>query len=200
MKAESTILSGRLVTGTTVAETDRRVSARREACPGRQNEPPPARSLPGFSRTGFGAGAVPTSRRTRRLRLAALRAWGARDADATVLRLHRNDHVGAAPVDLDVVAAIAALADVLGGSSLVLAQRGAVDPVEDETRHLRGLWREGGQVEPPPLEEEPDAGHHGRQGDRRHHPAEHWTRVAQRPPQRSRELEGAERVEGPAPQ
>src|SRR6516164_9093165 len=114
MKAESTFPSGRLMTGTTVAETDRRVSARREACPGRQNEPPPARSLPGFSRTGFGAGAVPTSRRTRRLRLAALRAWGARDADATVLRLHRNDHVGAAPVDLDVVAAIAALTDVLG--------------------------------------------------------------------------------------
>src|SRR5262249_42691056 len=152
------------------------------AKPVREDKTSRPRPVPSPDFPGQASGRVPASRRTRRRRLATLQARCARHADATVLGLHRPHHVGAPPVDLDAVAAIAALADVLGGSSLVLAHGGAVDAVEDEPRHLRGLRREGGQVEPPPLEEEPDAGHHGGQGDRGEQPAEQGTGVRQPPP------------------
>src|SRR5262245_47498090 len=112
---------------------------------------------------GWGPRASSFLRRQRSLFGAAIEPRSARDAASSVLAAYLHLHVRAAPADRDVVAAVATLAEVGGGSPFAFAQRRAVDPVEHDARHVVGVGGEGLLVDAHHLEEDPDAAH-----DRRH--------------------------------
>ena len=176
------------------------------------NEPPPARSLPGFpdglrgrresaAQDGLGPGAR-----------AALEQRPVRGADLAVLVAHLHLHVGAAPPDGDVVAPVAALAQVGGGLTVAGAERVAVDAVQHQVRDVVGLARERRVVEPDHLDEGQQkptrSGHHGgeqpTENGRRSRSAHHHGRVSSRaakllkaPRPRKTSVKSPMRVSGP---